>query len=416
MTAITAPQFEPTPIIACTVSRDVQNFDLLIEDMEAMLGEGWGDLGFDEALTFLTQPESGNLKFIAMAIDAVDEADLGKLGAVIARARARNVKIIVIAEDVTPAALHQLLRQGAHAFVPYPLPEGELQAALNRIEDALPPEQGAAPRPNPPTAVLTGGGDGVLIAVQGLAGGTGATTMAVNLAHELTLAGGKNRKPRVCLVDLGLQFGTVATYLDIERRDAVLELLTDLETVDDESFAQALETLDSGLRVFTSPPDILPLDIVGPDEVTKILGMARKHFDFIVLDMPSTLVHWSETVLTEAQVYFATLQLDMRSAQNTVRLKRALQAEDLPFEKLRFVLNRAPRFTDLQGKARVKRMADSLGIALDVRLPDGGLAVAQACDHGAPLASIAPKNPLRREIAKLACDLLAIGDAEAQAA
>ena len=42
------PQSEPTPIVACTVSRDVQNFDLLIEDMEAALGENWGDTNGDK--------------------------------------------------------------------------------------------------------------------------------------------------------------------------------------------------------------------------------------------------------------------------------------------------------------------------------------------------------------------------------
>ncbi|MEO1798625.1 MAG: pilus assembly protein CpaE, partial [Pseudomonadota bacterium] len=45
-------QPEPQPLVACTISRDVQNFDLLIEDMEAALGECWGDLGFAEALAF----------------------------------------------------------------------------------------------------------------------------------------------------------------------------------------------------------------------------------------------------------------------------------------------------------------------------------------------------------------------------
>ena len=36
---------EPSAIVACTVSRNVHRFDLLIEDMEAELGDGWGDLG-----------------------------------------------------------------------------------------------------------------------------------------------------------------------------------------------------------------------------------------------------------------------------------------------------------------------------------------------------------------------------------
>jgi len=50
------PQIDAPQIVACTVSRDVQNFDLLIEDMESALGEAWGDLGFSESLAFFSQP------------------------------------------------------------------------------------------------------------------------------------------------------------------------------------------------------------------------------------------------------------------------------------------------------------------------------------------------------------------------
>ena len=57
----------------------------------------------------------------------------------------------------------------------------------------------------------------------------------------------------------------------------------------------------------------------------------------------------------------------MRCAQNTLRFKRALQSEELPVEKLRYVLNRAPKFTDLNAKSRVKRMAESLSISIDVQ-------------------------------------------------
>lgn len=358
----------------------------------------------------MSQNDAGGLEFVAMAIDSEDEPQVGRLGAIIAGAKERGVKVVLIAEDVSPAALHQLLRSGADEFVPYPLPEGELAAAVERMR-APPPE--AAP---PETKLkLKGGGDGILIAVQGMCGGSGATTLAVNLAYELA-TGAKEDAPRVCLMDLGLQFGSVATYLDLPRRDAVMEVLSNTEEVDGESFAQALTSFEGKMQVLTSPADILPLDLIGPTEVQKLLDVAREHFDYVIVDMPGTLVQWTETVLNEAQVYFAMVELDMRSAQNTLRLKRALQAEDLPFQKLRFVLNRAPKFTDLQGKSRVKRMAESLGIKLDVQFPDGSKIVQQAGDHGLPLASHCPKNPLRKEIAKLAETLNAIGRSDAEAA
>jgi pilus assembly protein CpaE len=136
----------------------------------------------------------------------------------------------------------------------------------------------------------------------------------------------------------------------------------------------------------------------------------------VVIDMPRTLVQWTEAVLNGAHIYFALLELDMRSAQNALRLKRALQAEDLPFQKLRFALNRAPGFTDLSGKSRVKRMAESLGISIDLLLPDGGKAVTQGADHGLPLALSAAKNPLRKEVAKLALSLHKLGQGDVEAA
>ncbi len=406
------PQPELPVISACTISRDVQNFDLLIEDMEEVLGESWGDLGFAEALAFFGQPEAEAMEFVALAIDEVDEENLVLMTEVITQAKARDIKVILIAEDVTPAALHSLLRQGADEFVPYPLPEGELAQAIDRIraKDQAPIADAATPK-------LKAGADkdGALIVVHGLAGGTGSTTLAVNLAWELANAS-KDNPPSVCLLDLDLQFGAVATYLDLPRREVVYEMLSDTESLDEESFGQALLTYEDKIQVLTAPTDMLPLDLITSEDVNRVLSIARNQFDYVIVDMPSTLVQWSEAVLSNAHVYFAILELDMRSAQNTLRFKRALQSEDLPVEKLRYVMNRAPKFTDLNGKGRVKRMAESLSISIDVNLPDGGKPVTQANDHGTPLASSAPKSPLRREIAKLAASIHDLKDDQAKAA
>ncbi len=396
---------ESTQITACTISRDVQDFDLLIEDMETVLGENWGDLGFAEALAFFNQPDAQSLEFVALAIDESDEADLTLLSEVITLAKAHKIKVILIAEDVSPAALHHLLRQGADEFVPYPLPEDELRSAIDRLRHK---EELAARAAAQPFAGPDAEADGVLLAVQGLAGGTGATTLAVNLGYELATVD-KRDPPRVCLLDFSLQTGAVATYLDLPRRDVVYEMWADTDNMDEDIFKQALVSFDEKLWVLTAPPDILPLDMISPDDVAKVLGFARQAFDYVIVDMPGTLVQWTETVLTAAQIYFTTLELDMRSAQNALRLKRALKSEDLPIEKLRFCLNRAPAFADLTGKSRVKRLAENLEISIEVQLPDGGRAVLQAGDHGAPLAVAARKNALRKEIGKLAASLHAIG-------
>ena len=406
------PQPQTAPIVACTISRDVQNFDLLIEDMETVLGESWSDLGFGEVLAFLRQPESDAMEFFALAMDKEDEDNLVLISEIITHAKERNIKVILIAEDVTPASLHSLLRNGADEFVPFPLPEGELAQAIERIRAPEIPvvTQQAAP-------ILQSGSqkNGAVLAVHGLAGGTGATTLAVNLAWELATVAG-DTSPSVCLLDFDLQFGAVSTFLDLPRRYVVYEMLSDTESMDEESFAQSLLTYQDKMEVLTAPADMLPLDLISPEDIGRVIAMARSHFDYVVIDMPSTLVQWSETVLQEAHVYFATLELDMRSAQNTLRFKRALQSEELPVEKLRYAVNRAPKFTDLSGKTRIKRMSENLDISIELQLPDGGKPVSQGGDHGLPLAMTAPKNPLRKEIAKLAASIHQLNDDQAKAA
>jgi pilus assembly protein CpaE len=407
MTSKATVHSDPAPILACTISRDVQRFDLLIDDMEQELGEAWGDLNFEDALVFLKQPDSTGMQFVAIAVDSEDESELSKMNDVIKAAKAKKIKVLLIANQVSPSVLHQMLKLGADDFVPYPLPEGALHDAIERLRKPAPVmPDGYDPETGMFNPVFKAKGDrnGVILPVHGMAGGVGATTFASNLAWELALTP-DSEGMRVCVIDLDLQFGSVATYLDLPRKEAVLEILTDTNSIDADSLIKSMLTFNEKLHVFTAPADMLPLEMVSPEDVGRILDTAQANFDFVIVDMPSTVVAWTEAVLTRAHVYFALLELDLRSAQNILRFVRALKAEGLPHDKVRYVLNRAPKFTDLSAKARVKRMAESLDIAIEVQLPDGGEQVTQANDHGLPIAESAGKNPLRKELQKLAKSL-----------
>lgn len=404
MSSVTALKPEPAPVVACTISRDIRNFDLMIEDMEAELGESWGDLTFEDAAVFLGQPDADSLEFVAIALNGDDEADLARVSATVAAAKTRDIKVILIAEGVSPGVLHQLLKLGADDFVPYPLPENALHEAIERLRQAPKPAVEIEEDVEAPAFRPKGDRDGVVLPVHALAGGTGATTFAVNLAWELANVA-REGGPRVCILDLDFQHGSVSTYLDLPRREAVYELLSDTASMDSESLLQAMLTYNGKVHVLTAPAEMLPLDIASSEDINRLIDIARANFDFVIIDMPATVVQWTEAVLSQAHLYFAMLELDMRSAQNTLRMIRALKAEELPYEKLRYVLNRAPKFTDLSAKSRVKRLAESLDITLECQLPDGGRQVTQSNDHGLPLSETAAKNPLRKEIAKLAASL-----------
>ena len=407
MTSKPTVNSDPAPILACTISRDVQRFDLLIDDMEQELGEAWGDLNFEDALVFLKQPDSTGMQFVAIAVDSEDESELSKMNDVIKAAKAKKIKVLLIANQVSPSVLHQMLKLGADDFVPYPLPEGSLHEAIERLRR---PDPVVPPGFDPETGTFNpnlrpkGDRNGVILPVHGMAGGVGASTFAANLGWELASIP-DSEGTRVCVLDFDLQFGAIATYLDLSRKEAVLEVLTDTAALDADSLMKSMQTFNDKLHVLTAPADMLPLEMVTPEDVGRILDTAQANFDFVIVDMPSTVVSWTEAVLTRAHVYFALLELELRSAQNILRFIRALKAEALPHEKVRYILNRAPKFTDLSAKARVKRMAESLDIDIEVQLPDGGEQITQANDHGLPIAESAAKNPLRKELQKLAKSL-----------
>jgi pilus assembly protein CpaE len=426
----------PSALVACTISRNIEEFELLIDAMEETFGESWGDIPFSDATDFLAQSDSPGLKFMVVAVNAADEDDLTRIAQIIASGKARGIGVILLTDALSPAMLHRLMRSGADDFLPYPLPEDAFDDAITRLEQAR-AAQLAPPviQPPPPAAVQDpqtapapaiaqpaapaafrpkSDRDGVILPVHGFSGGVGASTLAVNLAHEMALITAPDGA-RVCLLDFDFQFGNVATYLDLPRRDAVMDLLSDAALADSDALLGALQITKDGLHVLTSPADMMPLEIVGPADVAHIIDMARANFDYVIIDMPTAIVSWTEAVLTRAHVYFGVIELDLRSAQNVLRLLRALKAEGLPYEKLRYALNRAPGFTDLAAKARVRRMAESLDIAIELQLPDGGAAVAQANDQGLPLASAAPKNALRREVQKLAKSLIDVNTAAAPA-
>lgn len=382
---------------AFAIANDIRRFDLLVEDLDTELSKNWAPLSFEEGLEKYQKDPFDELEFVVVAVDRADEANLGPAAKVITAAKSSGLKVLLIAHELSPVGLHQLMRLGADDFAPYPLPEGALADCFDRLRNApTAPTEDASPSRNR---------KGMILPVYGLAGGVGASTFAVNLAWEMAVYTKKTNK-RVAILDLNFQYGSISTYLDLTRREAIYELLTDAANVDTDSLSQALTSFKSRLAVLTAPSDALPLDIVGPDEMERLLRVAAASYDFVVVDMPTTLVSWSDRVLQIAETFFAVLEVDMRSAQNAIRFLRTLKAEDLPVEKIQYALNRAPGFTDMNGKARVKRLAESLGIPLNIMLPDGGKAVTNAGDQGLPLSESAPKNVLRKEVRRIATSLV----------
>ncbi|MEM8698161.1 MAG: AAA family ATPase [Pseudomonadota bacterium] len=386
---------DDSPPEAFVFADDFAEIDELADDLDLEFGpDEWIAVSHEEADEALTEatPEK-SLVIVTLGTDQPEAVEVAL--DLVRKSREARVLVLLVCGDVSSRTMHRLLRDGVTEFAPYPEPQGALSEAINQLRLMRSDAQ------TKKTRTLSAVRHGKVITVYGVAGGVGASTYAVNLSWELANSVRREGK-KVVLLDFNFQYGSVATFLDVPRREAVYELVSEAANLDQTGVTQALSTYQDRLHVLTAPRDALPLDIVSPNDIEAIITHSKDMFDYVVIDMPQSLMSWSEQVYTLSDEFHALMEIDMRSAQNMFRFIRTLKSEDMGLEKLVFMLNRAPGLTDLSGKARVKRVAESLGLDFSFLLPDGGRQVINACDQGVPLADAAKSNPLRREIVKIA--------------
>lgn len=380
---------------ALVFSGDFSAADALIKDLDTQFGEDqWLEVPAGDAENMLSIASAED-SFVVVALSSDETEAVAATAQLIRQAREYGLMVLLIVGDISSRTMHQIMREGVAEFAPYPEPAGALMDAIDRLRLAR--SSGNLP------AITTSGAPrrlGKVVAFYGVAGGVGASTLAVNFAWEMTLRTRREGR-RVALLDFNFQYGSIATFLDVPRREAVYELVSEASNLDQTGLTQALSTYKDKLHVLTAPRDALPLDIVSPSDVDAIINLARESFDYVVIDMPQALMNWSEKVYAASDDFYAVMEVDMRSAQNMYRFLRTLKAEDMNLDKLRFVLNRAPGLTDLSGKTRVKRVAESLGITFLHQIPDGGKQIINSCDQGTPLAESARSSPVRKEILRM---------------
>ena len=143
----------PSALVACTISRNIEVFELLIDAMEETFGESWGDIPFADAMPFLQQTDSAGLRFMILAVDGADAVQIDLISAIISQGKARGLGVIVLSDAISTADLHKLMRSGADDFLPYPLPEDALGEAIARLEAKFAADEAAARAAQPRAAL-----------------------------------------------------------------------------------------------------------------------------------------------------------------------------------------------------------------------------------------------------------------------
>lgn len=379
---------------ACLAARDISEFSLLVEDLHTELGETWGELNLDETLSFLTQPDATELQFLILAVDEDDRGKMPVLQNILQQAEKIKLPVLLFAEDLTELELYQLEQCGARHQVEYPLQEGDLAIAISKIAPNLKPVLTHKPK------------SGSVYAVQGIMGGAGSSTLAVNLAHELSALD----KGRVCLIDLDVQFGSIAEELKLPYSDALMDLLFDVDMMDTDWLRHATQAIGHNMAVLTAPNEDVPMDFIAPDGLEKLIALAKSQFDFVVIDMPKAQTNWTGVVFDAAETVFCPLTPDARSAQMAERFRMGCISQGLPLHKVRFAMN---RLDQTGGADQLQELSNSIQTDIDLVFPNGGQDVAEATRRGCSVSQVHPQNTLGQEFSKLAASLVAASEMEA---
>ena len=124
------------------------------------------------------------------------------------------------------------------------------------------------------------------VAVYSPKGGVGTTTIATNIA----VVAAQRKADRVILVDLSLQFGGVATHLNLEPKLTIADVIRDEAALREPDLLRSYAVRhDSGLHVLAAPATPEKAELITPDHVSHILGTLLEAYDAVVVDAGSVL-------------------------------------------------------------------------------------------------------------------------------
>jgi pilus assembly protein CpaE len=259
-----------------------------------------------------------------------------------------------------PHVIVSAMRSGAREFIERPTTTSELLEAFVRLSAAQRKVQREEMR-------------GRVFTVVNAKGGSGATTIAVNLALALHRAHGN-----VALVDIA-PLGHAALHLNLKPAFTVADAINNLHRLDSSLLESLTTRHSSGLQLLagtTIPMAVEPTTA----EFARLFDMLVGHFRYVVVDVSSRMDPTTRLVSNLSQTVLITAHSDVASLWSAAKIQQYL-GETGGRERLQLVLNRfrkTPGFTDADAAA-------AAGVRLLWKIPNQYFAASTAIDRGVPL-------------------------------
>ena len=217
---------------------------------------------------------------------------------------------------------------------------------------------------------------GQIVAVYGARGGLGATTLAVNLAFKLASV----TNSETAIVDLDLQRGDVAAFVNLAPAHSIATIATAPGEVDDIFLASALTRHPKGVSILAAPLAMDEAELVTDREVTIALRLLRSQFGHTVVDTPRVITAPVAAAFEEADRILVLTDLSVPSVRAAHRTFELLTRLEIPGDRAEFVITNA-----VAGPVDVKKAEQVMGREAFAIIPRDDDAAATAMNEGVPL-------------------------------
>lgn len=250
-----------------------------------------------------------------------------------------STQIVILSVQGDSNYMRRAMLAGARDFLTKPPAVDELIATILRAGKMAHEERSKAAVSYAAAGGAAAAGaslaQGKVIVVYSPKGGTGVTTLAVNLA--VTLRGADNP---VVLVDGNLQFGDVAVFLNEQVRNSILDLATRADELDADVIEEVLiKHAATGLKILAAPARPEYAENVRGDQFSKVLEFLKRSSSYIVVDTSAILTDVVLAAMDMSDIIVLITTQDIPSIKNARLYLDLADGLNIQRRKILFVMN-----------------------------------------------------------------------------
>jgi pilus assembly protein CpaE len=317
------------------------------------------------------------------------------------RSKQPAVQVVILSVQNDQNYMRRAMLAGARDFLTKPPMGDELISAIRRAGSMAQSErsksvqvQALPAAGNINTLMGYAAPKGKIVTVYSPKGGTGCTTLAVNLA--LTL---HNEDTRVALVDGNLQFGDIAVFMNEQGKNTVIDLAPRADELDPEIVEEVmLKHAASGIHILAAPSRPEYAERVSSGQFSTMLEYLKQIYSYVVVDTASILTDVTLAAIDVSDILVLVTTQDIPSIKNCRLFLDLSQTMGMERNRILFVMNRYDKRINITPE----RVAENLKQEVSSVIPLDEATVMKAVNRGVPFVLESKNQPASRGIFSLA--------------